>query len=164
RTVRRGRARAPVRAAHLGRLAGDSGDLRLDLPRAGRPAARYQRDEARLSAVSCFGWGSAAGRAPPRVVPGGLLAAHQEARRGAHFALASYNAGENRIARWISERPGFQQDEFVDDIPYPETQNYVKRILGTAEDYRRLYGGGLLVPGGRNKTAATAVVAPTAKA
>lgn len=83
---------------------------------------------------------------------------------GAHFALASYNAGENRIARWISERPGFQQDEFVDDIPYPETQNYVKRILGTAEDYRRLYGGGLLVPGGRNKTAATAVVAPTAKA
>jgi hypothetical protein len=23
----------------------------------------------------------------------------------------------------------------------------VKRILGTAEDYRRLYGGGLLTPG-----------------
>ena len=32
------------------------------------------------------------------------------------------------------------QEEFIDDIPYPETQNYVKRILGTAEDYRRLYG------------------------
>ena len=59
---------------------------------------------------------------------------------GAHFALASYNAGENRITRWISERPGFQQDEFIDDIPFPETQNYVKRILGTAEDYRYLYG------------------------
>ena len=28
------------------------------------------------------------------------------------------------------------QDEFIDDIPFPETQNYVKRILGTAEDYR----------------------------
>ena len=59
---------------------------------------------------------------------------------GAHFALASYNAGENRIARWIAERPGFDQDEFIDDIPFPETQNYVKRILGTADDYRRLYG------------------------
>ena len=83
---------------------------------------------------------------------------------GAHFALASYNAGENRIARWISERPGFQQDEFIDDIPYPETQNYVKRILGTAEDYRRLYGGGgLLVPGGGNKTAAPAAAGSTAK-
>ena len=38
------------------------------------------------------------------------------------------------------------QDEFIDDIPFPETQNYVKRILGTAEDYRYLYGGGLLDP------------------
>jgi soluble lytic murein transglycosylase len=63
---------------------------------------------------------------------------------GAHFALASYNAGEGRIARWIRERPGFAQDEFIDDIPYLETQNYVKRILGTAEDYRRLYDDGVL--------------------
>jgi soluble lytic murein transglycosylase len=60
---------------------------------------------------------------------------------GAHYALASYNAGENRIARWIAERPGIDQDEWIDDIPFPETQNYVKRILGQAEDYRRLYGG-----------------------
>ena len=66
---------------------------------------------------------------------------------GAHFALASYNAGESRVQRWIDERPGVPQDEFIDDIPFPETQNYVKRILGTAEDYRRLYGGGILEPG-----------------
>jgi soluble lytic murein transglycosylase len=62
----------------------------------------------------------------------------------AHFALAGYNAGEQRVARWIAERPGFTQDEFIDDIPFQETQNYVKRILGTADDYRRLYGGGVL--------------------
>ena len=66
---------------------------------------------------------------------------------GAHFALASYNAGEQRIARWIAESPGLADDEFIDDIPFPETQNYVKRILGTAEDYRRLYGGGVREPG-----------------
>ena len=41
-----------------------------------------------------------------------------------------------------AERPGLPDDEWIDDIPFPETQNYVKRILGTAEDYRRLYGGG----------------------
>jgi soluble lytic murein transglycosylase len=34
------------------------------------------------------------------------------------------------------------QDEFIDDIPFPETQNYVKRILGTMDDYRSLYGRG----------------------
>ena len=61
---------------------------------------------------------------------------------GTHFALASYNAGESRVVRWKAERPGVEQDEFIDDIPFPETQNYVKRILGTAEDYRALYGKG----------------------
>ena len=58
---------------------------------------------------------------------------------GVHYALATYNAGPNRVARWISERPGIDREEFIDDIPFPETQNYVKKILGTAEDYRRLY-------------------------
>jgi soluble lytic murein transglycosylase len=60
-----------------------------------------------------------------------------------HYAIASYNAGESRVARWRKDKPDLEQDEFIDDIPFPETQNYVKRILGTAEDYRRLYGDGL---------------------
>lgn len=59
---------------------------------------------------------------------------------GVHFALAAYNAGDSRVFAWQRERPGLPQDEFIDDIPFPETQNYVKRILGTAEDYRKLYG------------------------
>ena len=65
---------------------------------------------------------------------------------GAAYALAGYNAGEHRVVRWRAERPGLPIDEWIDDIPFPETQNYVKRILGTAEDYRRLYGGGVLTP------------------
>jgi hypothetical protein len=65
---------------------------------------------------------------------------------GAHYALAGYNAGEARVQRWLDERPPLPADEFTDDIPFAETQTYVKRILGTAEDYRRLYGGGLLDP------------------
>jgi soluble lytic murein transglycosylase len=55
------------------------------------------------------------------------------------LALASYNAGDRAVRRWVQERPGLEREEFIDDIPYPETQNYVKRILGTADDYRRLY-------------------------
>jgi peptidoglycan lytic transglycosylase len=78
---------------------------------------------------------------------------------GAHFALASYNAGESRVDRWNDERPGLPQDEFIDDIPFPETQTYVKRILGTAEDYRYLYGGGLLDPN-LGPAVATAISAP----
>ena len=57
-----------------------------------------------------------------------------------HLALASYNAGERPVHRWMNERPDLPQDEFIDDIPYPQTNNYVKKLLSTAEDYRRLYG------------------------
>jgi soluble lytic murein transglycosylase len=57
-----------------------------------------------------------------------------------HLALASYNAGETPVRRWMREFSDLPQDEFIDSIPYPETQQYVKRLLGTAEDYRRLYG------------------------
>jgi len=63
-----------------------------------------------------------------------------------HVALAGYNAGDSRAAKWASERRGLPQDEFIDDIPFPETQAYVRRILGSAEDYRRLYGGVAAAP------------------
>jgi soluble lytic murein transglycosylase len=59
--------------------------------------------------------------------------------REPYLALAAYNAGEVRVVEWLRERPGLAQDEFIDDIPFPETQAYVRRILGTTEDYRRLY-------------------------
>ena len=59
---------------------------------------------------------------------------------GVHLALASYNAGERPVHRWMAEHPSdVDTSEFIDDIPFPQTQNYVKKILGTADDYRRLY-------------------------
>jgi soluble lytic murein transglycosylase len=58
---------------------------------------------------------------------------------GVHFALASYNAGEQRVREWNADRPGLELDQYIDAIPFPETQAYVKRIIGTTEDYRRLY-------------------------
>ena len=58
--------------------------------------------------------------------------------------LAAYNAGDGRIRKWVPERPGLSQEEFIDDMPFYETQNYVRKILATAEDYRRLYGPDML--------------------
>ena len=81
---------------------------------------------------------------------------------GAPYVLAAYNAGEHRVVRWKSERPALPEDEWVDDIPFPETQNYVKRILGTAEDYRRLYGGGVLAPLATPGASVTPLVVPPA--
>lgn len=81
---------------------------------------------------------------------------------GEHAALAAYNAGESRVVRWQRERPGVARDEFIDDIPFPETQNYVRRILGTAEDYRRLYGA-REKPAGPPRTPAKPAPKPSVK-
>ena len=48
---------------------------------------------------------------------------------------------------WNADRPGLELDEYIDDIPFPETQTYVKQIVGTAEDYRRLYANEPAVSG-----------------
>ena len=56
------------------------------------------------------------------------------------MALASYNAGKQAVQRWL-QRFGFADEiEFVEDIPYTETRNYVKRVLANYERYRSLYG------------------------
>jgi soluble lytic murein transglycosylase len=81
-----------------------------------------------------------------------------------HLALASYNAGASRVARWRAEKPGLPSEEFIDDIPFPETQNYVKRILGTAEDYRRLYAGSVASTKGSEPPARASVPASNRKA
>ena len=54
--------------------------------------------------------------------------------------LAAYNAGDGRVRRWATEREGLSQEEWIDDIPFFETQAYVRKLLANAEDYRRLYG------------------------
>ena len=58
-----------------------------------------------------------------------------------YLALAAYNAGDGRVARWMAGRriEDLDQEEFIDDIPFSETQNYVKKVLSMTEDYRRLY-------------------------
>jgi soluble lytic murein transglycosylase len=55
------------------------------------------------------------------------------------FALASYNAGPARVAAWLAERADLEREEFIEDIPYPETQGYIKKVLGAAHQYRALY-------------------------
>ncbi len=58
---------------------------------------------------------------------------------GVMGALVAYNAGGSRYRTWVAEYPGADRDEFIDNIPFFETQNYLKRILGTADDFRALY-------------------------
>jgi soluble lytic murein transglycosylase len=62
------------------------------------------------------------------------------------LAFAGYNAGEGRVKEWI-ERYGDPRDpkvdpvDWVERIPFPETRNYVQRIIESIQVYRlRLLG------------------------
>jgi soluble lytic murein transglycosylase len=54
-------------------------------------------------------------------------------------ALAAYNAGPHRVDAWTAARPDIPAEEFIENIPFTETRNYVMTILASQEQYRRLY-------------------------
>jgi len=54
-------------------------------------------------------------------------------------AVAAYNAGATPVTRWRKNFAGLREDEFIESIPYPETREYVKKVLAGMEVYRRLY-------------------------
>jgi soluble lytic murein transglycosylase len=56
------------------------------------------------------------------------------------YALAAFNAGEDRIAFWRSERTYDEIPELVESIPFTETRDYVQIVLRNAEVYRMIYG------------------------
>jgi soluble lytic murein transglycosylase len=56
------------------------------------------------------------------------------------LALASYNAGKQAVERWLDRFGLRDEEEFIEDIPFGETRNYVKRVLGSYDRYARIYG------------------------
>jgi len=59
---------------------------------------------------------------------------------GPEYAAAAYNAGEDRIALWKSERTYDEVPELVESIPFTETREYVQIVLRNTDMYRALYG------------------------
>ena len=57
--------------------------------------------------------------------------------RSIPVATAAYNAGENAVKRWVDVYKDREPDEFIEDIPYPETRRYVKKVLTTFFQYSR---------------------------
>jgi soluble lytic murein transglycosylase len=56
------------------------------------------------------------------------------------LALAAYNAGQGNGDAWLAEA-GARGESFraAAHIPFPETRDYVKKVLAAREDYRREY-------------------------
>jgi len=65
---------------------------------------------------------------------------------GPEYALAAYNAGEDRIAAWKAERTYSEVPELVESIPFTETREYVQVVLRNAQLYRMIYAAGTPTP------------------
>jgi soluble lytic murein transglycosylase len=84
----------------------------------------------------------------------------QRATGAPEYALAAFNAGEDRIAAWRAERNYEEIPELVESIPFTETRDYVQIVLRNAEVYRMIYGAGAPPA----STAATTALTPAAAA
>ncbi len=56
------------------------------------------------------------------------------------YASGAYNGGPGAMSRWISRWGDQPIYEFVENIPFDETRDYVKRVMANYHMYRMLYG------------------------
>lgn len=55
------------------------------------------------------------------------------------LAVASYNGGPNAVASWKNNLNYNNMDEFIENIPYDETRNYIKKVYRTYWIYLNMY-------------------------
>ncbi len=56
-----------------------------------------------------------------------------------HLMVAAYNAGNGNVSRWL-ENPAYSKDgKNLDEIPFPETRNYLTKVLRDYERYQIIY-------------------------
>ena len=72
------------------------------------------------------------------------------------YALAAYNAGDDRVKTWLANGPYGSLPEFVESIPFTQTREYVEAIMRNREMYRRLYGAPAVSPAKDTTTVSTA--------
>lgn len=56
-------------------------------------------------------------------------------------AFAAYNAGRGKVTEWLSQEEHSSNGRLV-DIPYPETAEYVEKVIDATENYSKLYFDG----------------------
>ena len=54
--------------------------------------------------------------------------------------LAAYNGGPANVNRWLSSGSNDNIQQFIEEIPFSETRNYVKKVLTTYTMYKMIYG------------------------
>lgn len=56
-----------------------------------------------------------------------------------NLAIIAYNAGMGNLDSWLEQGIIDSQGENIENIPFPETKNYVKKILQNYKIYKEIY-------------------------
>jgi soluble lytic murein transglycosylase-like protein len=71
---------------------------------------------------------------------------------GLEYVVASYNGGPNAVRRWMRNLGSRSVEQFVEEIPYVETRNFVKRVYTSYRMYMHLYGSPQSAGGSGNES------------
>lgn len=55
------------------------------------------------------------------------------------YATGGYNGGPNAVNVWREKFKALDSDEFVESIPYPESQYYIKKVFRSRYNYSKIY-------------------------
>ena len=55
------------------------------------------------------------------------------------LVTAAYNGGEGSVNKWVRNYSTKDYDEFIENIPYDETRNYVKKVFKSYHLYKKIY-------------------------
>ena len=64
---------------------------------------------------------------------------HQRYENNSLLAIASYNAGTGNVSQWTKKYSLQDPDLFIEQIPFPETKDYVEGVFSNYWNYLRLY-------------------------
>jgi soluble lytic murein transglycosylase len=56
------------------------------------------------------------------------------------LAVAAYNGGLANVDRWVAQAKAAGRHLTAEQIPFPETREYVQRVLAAEQAYRSTYG------------------------
>lgn len=66
----------------------------------------------------------------------------QEYKGDMVLSIASYNAGRGNVKNWLNEQHWTGERQTIDQIPFMETRQYIRRVLWNYKVYHYLYGEG----------------------
>lgn len=68
-----------------------------------------------------------------------MLAGLKSSQPHITLAIGAYNGGGGSVGRWMAARSSDEVDLFVENVPFEETRNYIKRVLSSVAAYGYLY-------------------------